>query len=649
MRWPQLVSVLAVLVGSPLGAAAASPAARPTDPAARPPAAGPSQQWQAPDPGDAARRVLDKDVRRPVARRPGSAARIRTWPGRTIPYYETIPQKWDWSLDRAIEHWNTSGSRIRFVEVPKRRAQLVIRYGNTNGADGIATLGRQARNYVHLATRYKRSNEFDPETRVWVGRLFAHELGHVLGFDHTSGRCSLMTPVYDFGLCPPLPTGNPGYYHCRWIDKKLLVRFTRTYGGRPRRPAALCLIEPLPGALREVAFRGGNDHASPVRVTWAPPTRVLPGTRVLVTVWRGSACGSLPARWERRVAVGPSAGGWTDPAYGQGQWCYHLQIENRYGATRPGVSAGLPRFAPVPAAPAVGTPTWRRVDGGWRFTWRAPEPGMHLVAVRDDARPDRCVSSFEEDLSQWLTDLPGDSWQLSAIAREECLNLFVVTDWDTVGPPTQVRVVVPETPLAPAVGPRTWDPDESAFRFSWTAPDDFTSLMAMRNVDEPGTCVTVYDQDRAEWVQQDYDSTGYSLWSRAGSECVSLFAVTQWGSVSPRTQIVLQVPAPTAVPTVGPIGPWSGDPSYAASANVTLVDSPNHELGIEVLPGACPATPPASAEWFDGYEDWERPGRWYWYAEPWGDTGPQCVLLAAVDGYRQHGPVVAQTFRVPGA
>ena len=61
---------------------------------------------------------------------------------------------------------------------------------------------------------------------MWVGRLFTHELGHVLGFNHTTGQCSLMYPIYDFGLCPPLPLEDPGYYNCRWIDKKLLKRFT---------------------------------------------------------------------------------------------------------------------------------------------------------------------------------------------------------------------------------------------------------------------------------------------------------------------------------------------------------------------------------------------------------------------------------------
>ena len=70
---------------------------------------------------------------------------------------------------------------------------------------------------------------------------------------------------------------------------------------------------------------------------------------------------------------------------------------------------------------------------------------------------------------------------------------------------------------------------------------------------------------------------------------------------------------------------------------------------IEVVAGACPAQPPADAEWWDGAEDWDTPGRWFFYLDPWGDTGPQCVMFAAVDSFGQPGPVVKRSFTVPGA
>ena len=220
-----------------------------------------------------------------------------------------------------------------------------------------------------------------------------------------------------------------------------------------------------------------------------------------------------------------------------------------------------------------------------------------------------------------------------------------MTAWGTVSPATQVQVEVTETPAAPAVGTPIWDPDSFGFLLSWTAPNDFTSLRAMRNFDNPASCPTTYDEDEAEWLNQDFSTGKWQLSAYHAKQCVSLFAVTSWGAVSARTEINPQVPVPTVTPVVGTIAPWASDPS-AASATVSLADSFSYRLGIEVVPGACPAQPPADAEWWDGNEDWNAPGRWYWYPEPWGDTGPQCAMFAAVDGFGQHGPVVNKSFTV---
>jgi hypothetical protein len=488
---------------------------------------------------DGDRRVLADDVIRPA--RSSVAARVRKWPGRTIPYYEKIPKKWDWSLDRAIAHWNESGSKIKFVEVPRRKAKLLISYGDTGGADGVGTLGYQYRNYVYLSPSYKKADQFNPETRVWVGRLFAHELGHVLGFDHTSGQCALMYPVYNFGVCDTLAVGKPGYYNCRWIDKKLLRRFTQMYGGKPKRPPKVCLIEALPGELRSVTFSGGNSQARPVQVTWVPPATLRDGTKVYVTVWKGTSCSAAPNRWELRVGVDPRAGSWKDPEFGQGTWCYLVHIENRDGATRPATGAAVARYAPVPAAPVVGAPAW--------------------------------------------------------------------------------------------------DPTSYGFHLGWTPPDELTTLLAMRNDDNPASCPTTYDPEAAEGLYSESPGSWFVSTYHA-TQCVSLFAVTDWGTVSAGTQVVLQVPPPSVTPTVSAVSPPT-DEEPAASATVTLAYSPDYRLGVEVVPGACPSSPPSDAEWWDGWEDWETPGRWLFYP---ASSGQQCALFAAIDGFGQHGPVVGRTF-----
>ncbi|GAB3249735.1 matrixin family metalloprotease [Nocardioides dilutus] len=540
MRGMRTITALAVALGlSGVSLVPADGAPAPAPPQVSERAGGKS----APDVGteDGAPRVLLDDVIRPA--RSSVAARVRKWPGRTIPYFEKIPAKWDWSLDRAIAHWNESGSKIKFVEVPRRKAKLLISYGDTGGADGVGTLGYQHRNYVYLSPAYKKADQFNPTTRVWVGRLFAHELGHVLGFDHTPGQCALMYPVYNFGVCDTLAPGKPGYYNCRWIDKKLLRRFTQMYGGKPKRPPKTCLIEELPGELKNVTFSGGNAEAKPVRITWASPATVRDGTKVYVTVWKGTSCSAAPDSWERRVSVDPKAGSWTDPAYGLGTWCYLVHIENRYGAARPATGRAISRYAPVPAAPTLGAPTW--------------------------------------------------------------------------------------------------DPASFGFHLSWTPPDEHTSLNVMRD-DDPATCPTVYDPSSADGLYSESPGSWF-LSTYHATQCVSLFAVTDWGTVSAGTQVVLQVPPPPVTPTVSAVGTYTEDPS-AASATASLPPGGSYNLGIEVLPGTCPAVVPGDLEWWDGYQDWNTPDLWYFYPEPWGSTEQHCALFAAIDDFGQHGPVVKRQF-----
>jgi hypothetical protein len=218
-----------------------------------------------------------------------------------------------------------------------------------------------------------------------------------------------------------------------------------------------------------------------------------------------------------------------------------------------------------------------------------------------------------------------------------------MTEWGTVSQATQVDVVVPTSPAAPTPGPLSWDPDSYGFLFSWTPPDAFTAIRAMRSFDDPDTCPTTYDEDQADWLGQDFDTGKWLLPAASASECVSLFAVTNWGTVSARTQVITQVPAPTATPVVGAsVVPYANNPA-AASTTASLAGNA-YSLGIEVLPGTCPAVVPGDLEWWDGYEDWNTPNLWYFYPEPWGSTTQQCALFAAIDSFGQHGPVVKRQF-----
>lgn len=584
-------------------------------------------------------RSLADDMVHPEHRVGVLARGVRHWSGRKITFYESIPAKWDWSLTRAIEHWNKSGARIKFVEVASaRRADLKISYGYTGGADGMATLGQQSKNWVHLSPAYKKVDETDPVTRVWVGRLFAHELGHVLGFDHTGG-CTLMTPVFMMGTggCKVLSQDQPGYYYCRWIDKALLRRFIDWYGGRASRPPVLCLIEKLPPRLDDVAFAGGGPEG-PVRVTWRPMDGARPGTRVVISTWRRTECGDTPPGGAIVDRVAPTAGAWVEPRFGLGEQCYQVRIENRYGAARPGVVHRREQHAPVPEAPVVAGPTWNATKSAWRFTWAA---GPHETLGVIQTEPGQCVTTYDPSLVQGANPVGEDGWLVYADRAAACLSFFVVTDWGTVSTATTVEASTP-VPDAPQVS-LTWDSGSGTWHAAWTSPDPSWRLVVMHG--PSAGCPEAYDAAAAEadWPSE-VEPGVWEVQPWGVDECLAFAVETGFGQVSPVTQEVVSVPAPTASPVVGE--PASGAAgSGMATVTATVPDSAGSlEIRVEVVPGACPQAVPSDAEWRDGERDWYDETLWHLYPDTWGSTEPSCAHFALFDRWDRYGPVVSRSF-----
>ena len=458
------------------------------------------------------------------------SARSRTWPGRTIRYYESIPAKWDWSLGRAIQAWNSSGSRISFVKVASpAKAQLKISYGDTGGSDGMATVGYTPRAWVHLADGYRRVDATDPVMRVWVGRLFAHELGHVLSFGHTGASCSLMVAIFNLSTCPVL-SRTPGYYACRWIDKPLLTRFIGLYGGKAARPPANCLIDPLPPQLRNVRFTGGQATGGPVRITWTKPTGVPAGSKVTITVGRTASCSTPPLSSETDHAL-PAAGGWSDPGHGQGTHCYRVRIANRYGAARPSLAGLVDRWAPVPATPVLGPLSWSATERQYRFTWTAPA-GTHLEVLHGlDATPTTCRSTYNQTISE-TPYLDAGVWHVTPWAPEECLAFFAVTDWGTVSPARDVQVTVPLPAVRPTVGTVTADPDApGAFLAGATLPDTTYSVgIEVR----PGTCPATAPGDATYFDGWEIAPGVYQFYNEQdGDNCAMFAALDGWSRPGP--------------------------------------------------------------------------------------------------------------------
>lgn len=315
-------------------------------------------------------------------RRTGRVARVQKWKVRTLYYYETMPAKWDWSLSTAVGKWNTSGGRIRLARtIYPRKAHVRISYANTGSAAGMATLGATRNARVFLSSRFSTVNALDARNRVLVMNVFAHELGHVLGFRHTSDPCSLMAPVLAVDRCGDVPTSNPGYYRCRTLDVGLVGRFIALYGGTVRYPTATwCLIDPLPPALTGVSFSGGLSSESPVTVQWTPPASTPPGSRIVVRRWESASCGTTPD-WADTFNRALSPGTWQDSgAAADDPACFRVQLVNRYGAGRAASTKLLTRWVPRPAAPEVGLASWTPSDHSFHAsaTYAA---GTHLTYV----------------------------------------------------------------------------------------------------------------------------------------------------------------------------------------------------------------------------------------------------------------------------
>ncbi|MET0838798.1 MAG: matrixin family metalloprotease [Marmoricola sp.] len=398
-----------------------------------------------------------------IPHRNGRAARVQTWKVSTLYYYETLPAKWDWSLSTAVAKWNGSGARIRLVRTTiPRKAQVRIGYANIGSAAGLATVGATRNAFVHLSSRFSGWDAVNARNRVTIMNVLAHELGHVFGFQHTAGRCTLMAPVIDVDACGTVPSSQPGYYKCRTIDTALVARFVKVYGGRARYASAgSCLIDPLPPVLGGVTISGGTS--APVTVRWTPPKSLPSGSTLVIRRWETATCGTAPA-WADTFRPAARSGVWRDAEADEAEAnCFQIRLLNRYGAGRPPQHKVLSRWVPAVVAPVIGTPSHDSDTDEFTFAATVPA-GATLHARWDSTDPSTCVTAPTGGNNSSFVPVVGGYGTLSLGTEPQCVSFFAY-DQDRHRYSQAVSVVF-ELPAPPTIGALTLEP---GFYPLWTA------------------------------------------------------------------------------------------------------------------------------------------------------------------------------------
>ena len=519
---------------------------------------------------------------------------MKKWNVRTLYYYDGLPAKWDWSLQTAVAKWNAAGARIRLARVAKaKNAQVRIGYGNIGSAAGLATVGATKNAFVRLSSRFSSMDAVNARNRVTIMNVLAHELGHVLGFQHTTARCSLMAPVLDVDACNVVPATQPGYYKCHTLDTPLVQRFVRLYGGRARYPsAAWCLIDPLPQALSGVTFTGGTS--SPVAVHWNRPTSVPAGSTLVVKRWPSTTCGTAPSS---AATFRPSMtlGVWQDPATEEAEVdCFQVQLVNRYGAGPAPQKHVLARWVPSIDAPVIGVPSYDFDAEQFTFTATVPA-GTTLRARWDTAHPTTCVTSptggTDGDFVQVIN---GEGSLVIPTGLPQCVSFFA-TDSETQrsSSATFVTFAVP----SPVIGAATWDPAAPGFHASASYPAG-THLVYRLDAD-PNVCPGTYTSG-GHAVVEDPDRLGdgvVEFLTDSPDQCVSFYALDdETGTASAPTSVTVHATAlPTETPTMGAVSVMDGlYPWFEAELGGAAA---GNKVGYAVFGGACPQTAPAVTQW----------------------------------------------------
>lgn len=399
------------------------------------------------------------------------------WPGGRIAYAVTSPALRGPARE-AARAWNRSGARVHFVEVPRRRARVLVRFGDLPTGFGFASLGRQAGDSVTIGP-----GSSDPG-------LFAHEFGHILGLNHETRGCVLMSPFYLAGCARPR---HDWQQRCTSVQRDDALGAVRIYGGHVRRFKAFCDIAPppkppvgidvQPGRTGPRAYRPIVRFRAPAgayaalvevtRFTGACPrsSAAARGRDDAVTFRRDLGTEANNSRDYRRTSRGGQLLTMREPAdrpfpRAAGMYCYRLVTADRFGRESRAVAlvyVHRPVLPPIPPVVTVALDPPSGVleaGGSFTITVTASDDGdVRAVAVDcGDGRPPsaRTPPRAQEEFGcpTGADAYPPGSHVLRITATDDEGATTTVTRTVTVTAPP----IVPDPPPDPPVDPPAEQP-----------------------------------------------------------------------------------------------------------------------------------------------------------------------------------------------
>ncbi len=370
----------------------------------------------------------------------------RPWPGGVIRYYNADPGM-KTEVAAATKAWNTSGAHVHFIAVPRSRAQVIIvgwpNHTPAGPEAGFASLGwvppgglvpdpwghivRGAHVWLHPVNVATGLNSAAMTVAT------AHELGHILGLNHST-RCATMDATF-VALCKSAP--HLWQFICRPLQPDDVAGAVHLYGGRARQlgPQRYCSYFAVPRPATGLAASlagppGGYGVADSVRLSWHVPKGVRftsspTGTSIGFDRVSG-AVGHCPAPGKGELALSEAKPGGIDHTTvspdAPGRWCFTVEILDVY--QRPSQAASIWVTVPGPPPTAAFNASQDQTNGllynfqdtsnvstGARsYAWNFGDPGSGAANTSTQANPSHAFSApGSYQVKETVTDSFGQS------------------------------------------------------------------------------------------------------------------------------------------------------------------------------------------------------------------------------------------------